>query len=88
MRSGTNSHSSVASAAWTASASATSPLSLRRTSRIRSVGNASSRSRRLVELAQACQVLLRHALALLCHLLIKPLDLLVVGIREIDAVSG
>jgi hypothetical protein len=42
----------------------------------------------IVELTQARQVLLGHAVALLRHLLVEPLDLLAVGIREMDPVPG
>jgi hypothetical protein len=88
MRRGTNSHISVATAAWTASASATPPgvvaqdlADPKRREREQAVAH-----RRVVELAQTYQVLLGHAVALLCHLPVEPLDLLAVGIRQHDTV--
>jgi hypothetical protein len=88
MRRGTNSHISVATAAWTASASATPPgvvaqdlADPKRREREQAVAH-----RRVVELAQAGQVLLGHAVALLRDLLVEPLDLLAIGLRQRDAV--
>jgi hypothetical protein len=70
-------------------ASATPPRSWRR------IANPERREReqpvahgRIVELAQARQVPIGHAAALLRDFPIEPVDLLAVGIREIDAVSG